>query len=107
MTNTWITTVPVKGDDEILLDGLAFPVPAGGLPGGIKNVSWHGTFGTNGTPGVSIQWQWERPSTPASQLTAMPLALRRGTKPHADRTMATMPELRKASTTAINHGSSL
>jgi hypothetical protein len=58
MTNTWTTTVPVKGDDEIFLSGLAWPVPIGGLAGGINPVSWEGTFSTNGTPGVSIQWKW-------------------------------------------------
>ena len=58
MTNTWTTTVPVKGDDEIFLSGLAWPVPIGGLKGGINPVSWEGTFSANGTPGVSIQWKW-------------------------------------------------
>ncbi len=58
MTGTWMTTVPIKGDDEIFLTGLAFPVPAGGLPGGINPVDWQGTFGTGGTSGISIQWKW-------------------------------------------------
>lgn len=58
MTNTWVTTVPVKGDDEIFLTGLAWPVPSGGLNGGINPVNWEGTFGTNGAAGVSIQWKW-------------------------------------------------
>jgi hypothetical protein len=28
------------------------------LKGGINPVSWEGTFSTNGTSGVSIQWKW-------------------------------------------------
>lgn len=38
MTKTWMTTLPVKGDDEIFLTGLAWPVPSGGLNGGINPV---------------------------------------------------------------------
>jgi hypothetical protein len=58
MTNTWTTTVPVTGDDEIFLTGLAWPVPAGGLGGGINPVNWQGSFGTNGASGISLQWKW-------------------------------------------------
>jgi hypothetical protein len=58
MTNTWTTTVPVKGDDEIFLTGLAWPVPAGGLGGGINPVNWQGSFSTNGASGISLQWKW-------------------------------------------------
>ncbi|MBB5318201.1 hypothetical protein [Tunturibacter empetritectus] len=57
MTNTWITTVPLKGDDEIFLTGVAIPVPSHGVPGGI-NVTWSGTFNTTGAPGMSIEWKW-------------------------------------------------
>ena len=57
MTNTWMTTVPVKGDDEIFLSGLAVHVPFSGMPGG-NDVSWTGTFSTNGASGVSIDWKW-------------------------------------------------
>jgi hypothetical protein len=53
----WDITVPVSGSDEIFLSGLAFPVPAAGLPGGIQNVTWSGTFGTS-TSGISFQWKW-------------------------------------------------
>jgi hypothetical protein len=57
ITNTWETTVPLSGSDEILLDGLAYQVPAGGLPGGINPIVWKGTFSSN-TSGLSIQWKW-------------------------------------------------
>jgi hypothetical protein len=57
MTNTWFTIVPMRQDDEIFLTGVAVPVPAGGLPGGI-NVNWTGTFDTGGVPGISIDWKW-------------------------------------------------
>jgi hypothetical protein len=52
-----VTTVPISGSDEIFLTGLAFKVPAGGLPGGINPVTWQGTFDSN-KHGVSISWKW-------------------------------------------------
>jgi hypothetical protein len=62
LTNTWQTTVPISGSDEIFLSGLAFPVPASFANVGGKvqgSVIWNGTLGTN-TPGVSISisWKW-------------------------------------------------
>ena len=57
MTNSWMATVPISGDDEIFLTGLAWPVPSGGLPGGINPVNWQGTFNTS-TPGISLNWKW-------------------------------------------------
>jgi hypothetical protein len=54
--NTWTTTVPISGSDEIVLTGLAFPLPSG-LPGGINPVTWSGIFSSS-VPGVSVQWQW-------------------------------------------------
>ncbi|HTC76040.1 MAG TPA: hypothetical protein VK684_10710 [Edaphobacter sp.] len=57
MTNTWFTIVPMRADDEIFLTGVAVPVPAGGLPGGV-NVNWTGTFDTGGVAGISIDWKW-------------------------------------------------
>ena len=53
----WQVTVPMSGSDEVFLSGFAFPVPSGGLPGGIKNVTWSGTFNTN-EPGLTMQWKW-------------------------------------------------
>lgn len=57
LTQTWVTTVPLAGSDEIFLDGLAYPVPSGGLPGGINPIVWEGDF-TSNMSGLSIQWQW-------------------------------------------------
>jgi hypothetical protein len=60
ITNTWMTTVPIFGSDEIFLDGLAFPVPASFANSGGKvsgNVQWSGTFSTS-TAGISMQWKW-------------------------------------------------
>jgi hypothetical protein len=53
-TNTWNTTVPVIGSDEIFISGLALPVT--NLPGG-ATVSWEGTFATD-QPGICISWKW-------------------------------------------------
>jgi hypothetical protein len=57
LNNRWVTTVPISGDDEIFLTGLAWPVPSGGLPGGVNPVNFNGTYSSS-TPGVSIQMQW-------------------------------------------------
>jgi hypothetical protein len=56
-TNSWVTSVPLTGPGNDFLSGLAFKVPVDGLPGGIQNVTWSGTFVTN-TTGVSLNWQW-------------------------------------------------
>jgi hypothetical protein len=42
---------------HIFATGLAYQVPSGSLPGGIKNVTWSGAFSTD-TPGVTIRWEW-------------------------------------------------
>ncbi len=56
-TNTWITTVPSSLAGNAFLDGLEYIVPTGGLPGGISNVTWTGTFSSN-APGISVNWKW-------------------------------------------------
>jgi hypothetical protein len=57
--NTWMTTVPVFGDDEIFLSGLAWPIPSGGLAGGANPVNFSGTdSSTTSAPGLSIQMEW-------------------------------------------------
>ena len=53
----WVETVPASFADNSFLSGVPFPVPAGGLPGGISPVTWQGTI-TFFTAGVSLQWQW-------------------------------------------------
>lgn len=54
---SWQVKVPISGNDEVFLSGLAYQVPAGGFPGGIKNVTWSGTFNTD-RPGLKMQWKW-------------------------------------------------
>src|SRR5579872_3975004 len=55
-SNTWMTTVPVAGSDEIFLSGVAFPVPAGfGQVEGA--VVWQGTFSST-TAGITVGWKW-------------------------------------------------
>ena len=59
-SNTWKTTVPVSGGDEIFLAGVAFPVPSSfGNAGGLVRgpVVWQGTFGAN-ADGIKISWKW-------------------------------------------------
>jgi hypothetical protein len=59
-SNTWMTTVPLSGTDDIFLAGLAIPVPVGfaNVNGKVLGpVVWTGTFATN-IPGVNIQWKW-------------------------------------------------
>ena len=56
--NRWLTTVPGSFTDNVFLSGLAFHVPSGGLPGGIKAVNWSGTFSVNSAVNVSFHWQW-------------------------------------------------
>jgi hypothetical protein len=59
VSNRWLTTVPVSFSDNVFMAGLAYEVPAGGLPGGISNVTWAATFSTNSTAGTfQLHWQW-------------------------------------------------
>ncbi len=55
-TNTWLTTVPVGGDDEILMQDVAWLVPNnfGQVTG---QVTWNTTMSTDAS-GVSVQWKW-------------------------------------------------
>jgi hypothetical protein len=58
VNNLWRMTFPVSGmAGNIFFGGAAFKVPAAGLPGGIKNVTWSGKFATF-TPGLTVAWQW-------------------------------------------------
>ena len=59
-TNTWMTTVPLSGSDEIFLTGVAFPVPAtfADANGRIQGpVTWQGTFASSAA-GVTVGWKW-------------------------------------------------
>jgi hypothetical protein len=55
--NMWITTVPSVGPGNQFMSGFAFPIPVGGLPGGINPVTWQATINSD-THGVSVNWQW-------------------------------------------------
>jgi YVTN family beta-propeller protein len=53
----WQTTVPSSGlAGNVFLDGASFALP-NGLPGGVQNVTWTGSFSTN-TSGITLNWQW-------------------------------------------------
>jgi len=59
-SNTWMTTVPLAGSDEIFLSGVAFPVPAGFAEVGGRvsgPVTWQGSFSSS-TSGLSVAWKW-------------------------------------------------
>jgi len=45
----------LAGND--FLAGFTLAVPASGLPGGIKDVIWQGTFSSD-TSGLTVNWQW-------------------------------------------------
>src|ERR1700688_1679959 len=55
-SNTWMTTVPLAGSDEIFLAGVAFPVPVG-FSRVNGPVTWQGSF-TSNTAGISVAWKW-------------------------------------------------
>ena len=55
--NRWMTTVPSALGGNTFMDGLEFPVPTGGLPGGINSVNWVADFTTD-TPGITVNWKW-------------------------------------------------
>lgn len=60
ITNTFYTTVPVTGSDEIFMTGRAFAVPASfaNVGGKVKgSVIWQGTFGSD-IEGLSASWKW-------------------------------------------------
>jgi hypothetical protein len=52
----FITTVPASYTGNVFLSGLAYKVPAGGFPGGVSPVGWHGTFSGSGP--FSVTWKW-------------------------------------------------
>jgi hypothetical protein len=57
-SGNWTTVAPNSGlSGNTFLSGFAYKLPAGGLPGGIKPVTWSGTFVTD-TAGITLQWKW-------------------------------------------------
>ncbi|MGA7275742.1 MAG: hypothetical protein WBX14_12920, partial [Candidatus Udaeobacter sp.] len=77
------TTVPSNPTlaGNTFFSALSFLVPAGGLPGGIKNVLWSGTISID-TPGVTVNWQWAAAVYPNVHFSADPSML--GVKPTDD-----------------------
>ena len=54
----WDTDLPFSGlAGNDFFAGLTFRVPASGLPGGIKNVTWQATF-SSARSGLTVNWQW-------------------------------------------------
>jgi len=56
----FIDTYPASGlSGDFFVSGLAFPVPATGLPGGINPVTWSGNLTSDvPLPNVKMSWQW-------------------------------------------------
>ncbi len=54
-SQTWVTTVPVSGSDEIFFAGVAFPVPTTLTK--VGSVTWDGVFASS-TSGLSVNWKW-------------------------------------------------
>jgi hypothetical protein len=53
--NTQLPSSGLAGND--LMTAVEFAVPAGGLPGGIKDVAFTAWFSSY-TPGLTVNWQW-------------------------------------------------
>jgi hypothetical protein len=56
-SGTWTTTVPLGTSGNTLFAAVPIPVPAGGLPGGVKPVTWQGQISSN-VHGLTAHWQW-------------------------------------------------
>jgi hypothetical protein len=56
-TGGWATTVPSSMGGKAFWAGVEIPVPAGGLPGGVKPVTWNGNINSN-VHGLTVHWQW-------------------------------------------------
>jgi Carboxypeptidase regulatory-like domain len=52
----WLVTAPPHFSGNVFLGGTGLPVP-GGLPGGIKNVTWQWNVSSD-TAGLKVNWQW-------------------------------------------------
>ena len=56
--NRWNTSVPTSGlTGNTFATGIAIPVPTGGFPTGLQNVSFSTSFSTD-SPGLTLNWQW-------------------------------------------------
>jgi hypothetical protein len=56
VNDAWNTNLPLSFGGNAFLGGGDMPVSVS-LPGGIKNVTWSGTFSTD-TAGITVSWQW-------------------------------------------------
>jgi hypothetical protein len=54
--NQWVTEVPLSFNRNVSSSGVMFPV-VGGLPGGIKPVTWSATFSSD-SDRVKLEWAW-------------------------------------------------
>jgi hypothetical protein len=54
--NDWNVSAPTGGAGNVFMGGAALYLP-GGLPGGIKNVTWSANFESD-TPNLNVQWHW-------------------------------------------------
>jgi hypothetical protein len=52
----WYSVVPSSFGDDVFLTGLAVPVPAGGVSGGLSFILQANI--TSDTPGLSVSWKW-------------------------------------------------
>jgi hypothetical protein len=52
----WLVTVPAHFSGNVFVGGTPF-LPPGGLPGGIKHVTWRADFAAD-TAGLKVNWQW-------------------------------------------------
>lgn len=55
-SNTWKTVEPMGLTGNTFLDGVAFHVPTGGLPGGITSVTFGGSMFSDHP--IAVGWQW-------------------------------------------------
>ncbi|WP_433984082.1 hypothetical protein RBB78_02150 [Tunturiibacter empetritectus] len=106
MTNTWITTVPLKGDDEIFLTGVAIPVPSHGVPGGLTSPGAERSIRLAHQE-CRLSGSGARRFIRASRPIPMLLRSRRVTKAHAVRAMGITLQLRRVSITGIKSGRTL
>jgi hypothetical protein len=104
--NEWDVSVPTSTSGNYFLSGLAFPVPSGGLPGGINPVTWSGNVIATAS-GLKVNWQWAAAvytsfTTTYNSLGVKPLDVATGQYPNSDH--AGTPENYKAYVTGGARG---